>query len=183
MHIRVRKKQKLYAQVHRNLLFNQSISIQAKAIGAIIECYSDNFELSAKSLSINANLHIDTLRKYIKELEKNFYMYRVQIPKDNFKSIWFFDSEILDYNFVYTELKNIEKYAKYEILSGYEIFRCGKSSTVKLAPYKNTTISDYEIMQIMTQIDKQKDADRYQKLNEIYLMFKMNKDKQKEIEI
>jgi hypothetical protein len=178
MQIRVRKKQKLYAQVHRNLLFNQSISVQSKAIGAIIECYSDNFEVSAKSLSINANIHTDTLRKYVKELEKNFYLYRIQIPKDNFKSIWFFDSEMLDFNFVFSELENIKKSFKYVILSGYEIFGCANSGTVKLAPYKNTTYSDMEILKMLAKIDDQKDDNRFTKLNEIYVMFQMEKEKE-----
>ncbi len=158
MQIRIKKKTKQYAQVHKNLLFHQKVSIQAKGLGAIFECYSDDFTISMSSLEIHASLHRDTIRKYLKELENHLFLFRVQIIKDC-KMIWFFDSEHLDIQFLIKEVEKLKKYQKIRFLTAYEILAPEKIGTEKLATYNNTTNStfgftDFDALQIMYRVEK-----------------------------
>jgi hypothetical protein len=180
MKIRVRKKEKQYAQVHRNLLFNQSISIQAKGLGAIIECYSDEFELTVKSLEKNSCLTANTLRKYLKELEIKLHLYRIQIPAKNFESVWFFDSELLDLKFVFEEIQKIKMYYKIIIVTAYQICEGGKIVYDKLNTYNNTntsstTFSNLDALNIMYQVNENKKKEKNK--NRTYLQTPKIKNK------
>lgn len=160
MNIRLKKKEKQYAQVHKNLLFHPKLSIQAKALGAIFECYSDDFEISMSSLEIHANMHRDTIRKYLRELESYLFLFRIQIIK-NCKMIWFFDSENLEVQFLIKEIEKIQTSHKIRFLTAYEIFAPGNTGTEKLATYNNTikappNFSDSEALRIMYEVQKEK---------------------------
>lgn len=156
MKIRLKKKENQYAQVHKNLLFHSKISLQAKGLGALFECYSDDFEVSMSSLEIHTGLHRDTIRKYLKELEKYFFLFRVQVIR-NCKMIWFFDSENLEINFLVGEIEKIQKDHKIRFITAYEIFAPEKIGTDRLATYNNTItstpdLSNLDFFQIMYQV-------------------------------
>ena len=163
MHIRVKKKEKLYAQVHKNLLFNKNISIQAKGLGAILECYSDDFKLSFESLKIHTQLTDKTLRKYVKQLEENRFLFRVQIIK-NFELIWFFDSQHLDIEFILIEIEKIKSVDKIRFVTAYQFLAGENMACHKFATYNNTTkaieFSDMDALTIMYQIEKEKDSQK-----------------------
>ena len=159
MKIRLKKKEKQYAQVHKNLLFHSEISLQAKGLGALFECYSDDFEISMTSLEMHTSLHRDTIRKYLKELEKYFFLFRVQVIKDC-KMIWFFDSENLEIKFLIDEIAKIQKKQKIRFITAYEIFAPEKTGTEKLATYNNTInsipeLSNLDYFQIMYQVQQE----------------------------
>ena len=161
MNIRLKKKREQYAQVHKNLLFHSKISIQAKGLGAIFECYSDNFTISMATLEIHSGLHRDTIRKYLKELEGNFFLFRVQIIKDC-TMVWFFDSQNLDISYLIEEIEELQKYQKIRFLTAYEIFAPDKIGTDKLATYNNTinnsqNLSNCELFQLMYQVQQDKE--------------------------
>lgn len=159
MKIRVKKKEKLYGQVHHHLVFHPKVSLQAKGLGALFECYSDDFEVSMSSLEIHTGLHRDTIRKYLKELEKYFFLFRVQVIR-NCKMIWFFDSENLEINFLVGEIEKIQKDHKIRFITAYEIFAPEKTGTEKLATYNNTInstpdLSNLDYFQIMYQLQQE----------------------------
>lgn len=161
MKIRVKKKERQYGQVHHNLVFHPKISLQAKGLGALFECYSDDFEVSMASLEIHTGLHRDTIRKYLKELEKYFFLFRVQIIR-NCKMIWFFNSENLEINFLIDEIEKIQKNQKIRFITAYEIFAPEKIGTEKLATYNNTTnstpnLSNLDYFQMMYEVQQQKE--------------------------
>lgn len=159
MKIRVKKKERKYGQVHHNLVFNPKVSLQAKGLGALFECYSDDFEVSMSSLEIHTGLHRDTIRKYLKELEKYFFLFRVQVIR-NCKMIWFFDSENLEIKFLIDEITKIQKKQKIRFITAYEIFAPEETGTEKLATYNNTInstpdLSNLDYFQIMYLVQKE----------------------------
>lgn len=167
MQIRLRKKEKEYAQVHKNLLFDKTLSIQAKGIAAIIEYYSDEFTLTNKSLELNSCLSANTLRKYLKELEIKLFLYRIQIPSKNFESVWFFDSERLDLNFIYEELQKLRKAHSIVIVSDYQIYAGGKIATEELNTYNNTCKQEYTLhdaragLNYLSKVEKSKNLKKF----------------------
>lgn len=159
MKIRVKKKERQYGQVHHNLVFHPKVSLQAKGLGALFECYSDDFEVSMSSLEIHTGLHRDTIRKYLKELEKYFFLFRVQVIRDC-KMIWFFDSENLEIKFLIDEITKIQKKQKIRFITAYEIFAPEETGTEKLATYNNTInstpdLSNLDYFQIMYQVQQE----------------------------
>jgi hypothetical protein len=178
MRIKVRKKEKQYAQVHKNLLLNKTLSIQSKGIGAIIECYSDDWELSHKSLEIQTNLNEKTLRKYIKELEKGLFLFRIQKIK-NCETTWFFDSETLDFEFVKNEVVDIQKVEKIRFLTAYQFLAHDILACQGIRTYNNTNNSvieftSFDALNIL--LNKQKlDLDE---INSMLIQKQFNKDKQ-----
>lgn len=160
MHIRVKKKENYYAQVHKNLLFNPNLAIQAKGLGAILECYSDDFKVSFESLKIHTQLTDKTLRKYVKQLEENQFLFRIQIIK-NCELIWFFDSQNLDIVFLIDEIKKIQSIDKIRYLTAYQFLAGENLPREKFATYNNTTkenknFSDMNALQIMYEIVNKK---------------------------
>ncbi len=186
MKIRVRKKEKQYAQVHKNLLFHKKLSVQSKGIGSILECYSDNFEITFESLKIHTKLQDKTLRKYIKELENNLFLFRIQIIK-NCNLIWFFDSENLDIKYVLDEIEKVQNCDKIRFITAYQILvgenmACHKLTTYNnILTYNNTTIkpstsfSNTEALNIMYQVKKSKE--RLKIKNRSYLQTPKEKNK------
>ena len=177
MKLKVKKKEKQYAQVHKNLLLNKTLSIQAKGIGAIIECYSNDWNLSQKSLEIQANLSEKTFRKYIKELEKGLYLFRIQ-KINNFETTWFFDSETLDFEFIKNEVINIQTIDKIRFLTDYQFLSGDILACQGIRTYKNTTNSvteftSFDALNIL--LNKQKlDPDE---INSILIQKQLKKDK------
>ena len=78
MKIKLKEKKNQYAQVHINLLRNQNRSLRAKGLGAVLESYSNDFELSLKSIEFNSVDGIKSIRSAIKELENGYYLFRFQ---------------------------------------------------------------------------------------------------------
>jgi|TARA_R110002033_G_scaffold29007_4_gene65288 DNA-binding Lrp family transcriptional regulator len=160
MHIRVKKKENYYAQVHKNLLFNPNLAIQAKGLGAILECYSDDFKISFESLKIHTQMTDKTLRKYVRQLEENQFLFRIQIIK-NCELIWFFDSQNLDIIFLIDEIKKIQSVDKIRYLTAYQFLAGENFPREKFATYNNTTkenqnFSDMNALQIMYEIANKK---------------------------
>jgi len=111
MRARLRKKEKEYAQVHRNMLFDQKISFKAKGVGAILESYSDDFQISQKTILSKSDLDkITSLKTATNELEHG-YLCRIKVRGNggHYEVIWIFDSQGLD-----------EKYLK-EIFNEYNV--------------------------------------------------------------
>ncbi len=182
MKIRVRKKEKQYAQVHKNLLMNKSMSIQSKGIGAIIECYSDDWDLSHKSLEIQTNLNEKTLRKYLKELEKGLFLFRIQKVK-NWETIWFFDSEVLDFEFIKNEVINIQKVDKIRFLTAYQFLACDILACQGIRTYNNTTntaieFTSFDALNIL--LKQQKKDTSHSDLSQMLLDKQLTKDKKTE---
>lgn len=164
MKIRVRKKEKQYAQVHKNLLFSERLSIQAKGLGALLECYSDDFNISFESLKIHTNLTDKTLRKYVKQLEENLFLFRIQIIK-NCELVWFFDSQNLDINFLISEIEKIKSIDKIRYLTAYHFLTGEKFPREKIATYNNTIkstpkLSNLDYFQMMYEVQQQSEIKR-----------------------
>lgn len=165
MKIKVRKKAKDYAQVHRRMLFDTELSAVAKAIGAIVEIYSDDFGTSFEKISEYANISTNTARKYIHELDERCYSYRIQfIPTGEI--IWFFDSRTLDYRYVFEEIKKIGKAHQIRHLTDYQkaVFKISDGSI--LSPDNNTNNNEptnFEYLQMMykNELEKKKKSRAY----------------------
>jgi len=162
MIIHKEEKRKSFAVVHRNLLFCENISLQAKGLCAVLEIYSDGFEVSFETLKLRTKLSDKTLRKYVKELEQNSFIYRIQI-KYNCQIIWFINSETLNYKYVinkiksYGEVRNIRHITAYQFLAGENLIGEG------ITTYKNTNTkpSDLEYFQMMLDSEKEKKKNNY----------------------
>ncbi len=111
MKIKLKKKKNKYAQVHINLLRDRNLSLKAKGLGAILESYSDNFNLTVKSIELNSSDGVKAVKTAIKELESGFYLYRFQTHDQDGKFItyWAFDSQKLDVNYLQEMINELEK--------------------------------------------------------------------------
>ncbi|WP_044417589.1 hypothetical protein [Halarcobacter anaerophilus] len=165
MKIRVRKKEKQYAQVHKNLLFCENISLQSKGLCSILEIYSDNFEVSFETLKSKTLLTDKTLRKYVKELENNSFIFRVQAIH-SCQIIWFIDSQTLDYSFVFKEIKEIKKVEKIRYLTAYQFLAGENLDGEKFTTYNNTSLN-YSLedaargMKYLEKVEKSKNTKKY----------------------
>jgi len=144
MKIKLRKKEKNYAQVHRNMLFNAELSLKAKGLGSLLELYSDDIELSEKTLIKKNTDGKRALKTAIVELEKLDYLFRIQTHDFNgqFMTIWIFDSELVDINYIQSILSELNSI---NILTTVGTFctigtKCGTASTGsgKCTPYNNS---------------------------------------------
>ena len=111
MKIRLKKKKNKYAQVHVNLLRDRTLSLRAKGLGAVLESYSDDFNVSLKSIEFNSLDGKKSVQSAIKELEKGYYLFRFQSRDDNgrFITYWAFDSEKLDTDYLKSIVMGLEK--------------------------------------------------------------------------
>ena len=188
MKIRLKKKETFYAQIHKNLLFSKLISIQAKGIGAILECYSDNYTLSFESLKIHSMLNDKTLRKYLKQLEENQFLFRIQIIK-NFELIWFFDSQTLDVTFVLDEVEKITKNDRVRFVTTYQFLAGDNMVGQGVCTDKNTTtekkFSDMDALNIMHNSleSKKKEKQKIRNLNSNYYKDKNGKLQKKQLTV
>jgi hypothetical protein len=111
MKIKLKKKTNQYAQVHINLLRDKNLSLKAKGLGAVLESYSNDFDVSIKSIEINSKDGARAIKTAIKELEKGYYLFRFQTHDETGKFItyWTFDSQKLEINYLKTIIKELEK--------------------------------------------------------------------------
>ncbi|WP_152059381.1 hypothetical protein [Aliarcobacter butzleri] len=170
MQIKLRKKDKDYAQVHKKLLLNPALSLKAKGLGAILECYSDNFEVCLQTLSDKSTDGEKSIKSACKELVIQNYLFRFQVLDTNskFKTIWIFDSECIDQNYKNEILNQFERIYKVdEVPKGHPVadgvpFQDDlKSSTYNNIIYKNI-IED--------------EAEKFKQLNEHLLSKQLAKD-------
>ena len=145
MTIKLRKKEKDYAQVHRNLLFNQNLSFKSKGLGSLLEIYSDDFEVSEKTLINKSTDGKRALKSAIFELEREDFLIRIQTHNTNgqFITIWIFDSELVDIKYVQqiiNEMNSINILTTVGTLCTTGT-KCGTASTGsgKCTPYNNST--------------------------------------------
>nr|WP_321268459.1 hypothetical protein [uncultured Sulfurimonas sp.] len=111
MKIKLKKKQNQYAQVHVDMLRNKILSLKAKGLGAVLESYSNDFELSLKSIELNSADGIKSIRSAIKELEDGYYLFRFQTRDKGglFTTYWAFDSQKLDVIYLKEMIIELEK--------------------------------------------------------------------------
>jgi hypothetical protein len=175
MTIKLRKKEKNYAQVHRNMLFNDKLSLKAKGLGSLLEIYSDDFNISEKTI-INRNTDGKrSLKTAIFELEQCDYLLRLQThhtENGQFVTIWIFDSEIVDIDYIkqiIDGLNNISILTTVGTLCTIGT-KCGDGSTAsgECTPYKNKNIKEEENINIkrleFSDIDSKIDRDMIIKL-------------------
>lgn len=154
MKIKLKKKKKEYAQVHRTMLFDKRLSNKAKGIGAILEYYSDEWELTLVTLIDKSKDSKKSVKSGLLELEVFEYLFRFQIHENGrMSSIWYFDSETLDYyelsNILY-KYKNIYQATTIEIklqgtqngtpVTGYPFCGSSKRGSSKCTTYNNSFI-------------------------------------------
>lgn len=188
MIIRLRKKEKLYAQVHRNMLFNNNLSLKAKGLGAILECYSDGFSLTKEAIKAKSKDKEKSLKSAITELEENDFLFRVQTrEKGQFMTLWIFDSQNLSIEYVEEllyELDEIIFLTEYTLRGtryGNANMELPQRDTPQRVSYNNTTIkpsSNLEYLKIMDEVEKK----NKQFKNERYYK-NVPKNSTKEIEI
>ena len=111
MKIKLKKKKNQYAQVHVNLLRDKALSLKAKGLGAVLESYSDDFDVSIKSIELNSTDGAKAIKTAIKELENGYYLYRFQTHDDDGKFItyWAFDSQKLEINYLKNIINELER--------------------------------------------------------------------------
>ena len=162
MQIKLRKKEKDYAQVHKRLLFNPTLSLKAKGLGAILECYSDDYEVCIKTLTDKSIDGEKAIKTACKELVLNNYLFRFQILDKNskFKTIWIFDSEFIDQKFkneilnLYEKIYKVDEIPKGHPVSNGVLFE----DDLKSSTYNNivTEPSNIEYLRIMEQVEIEK---------------------------
>lgn len=162
MQIKLRKKEKDYAQVHKRLLFNPIISLKAKGLGSILECYSDNFEICLKTLTDKSTDGEKAIKAACKELVLHNYLFRFQILDENskFKTIWIFDSEFIDQNYKNEILNQFEKIYKVdEVPKGHPVSNgVPFQDDLKSSTYNNivTEPSNLDYFQMMYEVQEEK---------------------------
>lgn len=111
MKIKLKKKDNQYAQVHVNMLRDRSLSLKAKGLGAVLESYSNDFEVSVKAIEIGSNDGVKAIKTAIKELEQGYYLFRFQTHDQGGKFItyWAFDSQKLEVEYLKEMINELEK--------------------------------------------------------------------------
>jgi hypothetical protein len=102
MRAKLRKKEKEYAQVHKKMLHDTSISFKSKGLGALLESYYDDYEISEKTLLDKSSKDKKTsLSTAVSELEP-FYLCRIKTRKKGgtFEVVWVFDSQGISEEYV-----------------------------------------------------------------------------------
>jgi hypothetical protein len=126
MKIKLKKKDNQYAQVHVNMLRDKTLSLKAKGLGAVLESYSNDFEVSVKSIEIGSNDGVKAIKTAIKELEQGYYLFRFQThdKEGKFITFWAFDSQKLEVDYLkdmINELEKVELITDNDLLSpGYQ---------------------------------------------------------------
>lgn len=124
MKIKLKKKENKYAQVHVNMLRDRKLSLKAKGLGAVLESYSNDFEVSLKSIELNATDGIKSVRTAIKELEAGYYLFRFQTRDKGglFITYWAFDSQKLEVEYLQEMMQELEKV---ELITKNELYQRG----------------------------------------------------------
>ena len=126
MKIKLKKKENQYAQVHVNMLRDRTLSLKAKGLGAVLESYSNDFEVSLKSIEMGSYDGIKSVRAGIKELEEGYYLFRFQTRDEAglFITYWAFDSQKLEVDYlksIIKELVKVELITKNELSNGVSV--------------------------------------------------------------
>lgn len=102
MKIRLRKKDRDFAMVHRNLLFDTGLKLASKGLGALIEYYSDGYEVSFATIAGKSKDGKGVIKSSLAELAQEGYLAIVQSKDElgRFMTTWIFDSEGLEKQFV-----------------------------------------------------------------------------------
>ncbi|MCT7600296.1 hypothetical protein [Aliarcobacter butzleri] len=170
MQIKLRKKEKDYAQVHKKLLLNPALSLKAKGLGAILECYSDNFEICLQTLSDKSTDGEKAIKSACKELVIQNYLFRFQVLDNNskFKTIWIFDSECIDQNYKNEILNQFERIYKVdEVPKGHPV-----ADGVPFQDDLKSSIYNNIIYKNIIEDEKEK----FEQLNEHLLSKQLSKD-------
>lgn len=111
MKIKLKKKENQYAQVHVDMLRNRSLSLKAKGLGAVLESYSNDFDVSLKSIEYNASDGAKSIKNAIKELENGYYLFRFQThdKSGKFVTYWAFDSQKLEVEYLKSIINELER--------------------------------------------------------------------------
>lgn len=111
MKIKLKKKENQYAQVHVNMLRDRTLSLKAKGLGAVLESYSNDFEVSVKSIEIGSSDGQKSIKNAIKELENGHYLFRFQThdKSGKFVTFWAFDSQKLEVGYLKEIIAELEK--------------------------------------------------------------------------
>lgn len=111
MKIKLKKKENSYAQVHKKMLYDRTLSLKAKGLGAILESYSNDFDVNMKSIELGNTDGIKSIRSATKELEDGYYLFRFQVRGKGglFTTYWVFDSEKLNVNYLKTIIVGLKK--------------------------------------------------------------------------
>ncbi len=126
MKIKLKKKENQYAQVHVDMLRNKNLSLKAKGLGAVLESYSNDFDVSLKSIELNSNDGAKSIKNAIKELESGYYLFRFQTHDSSgqFVTYWAFDSQKLEIEYlksIINELERVDLITTSDLLSpGYQ---------------------------------------------------------------
>ncbi|MDD2790354.1 MAG: hypothetical protein PHU40_06740 [Sulfurimonas sp.] len=123
MKIKLKKKESKYAQVHVDMLRNKQLSLKAKGLGAVLESYSNDFDVSLKSIELKSNDGIKSVRSAIKELEDGNYLFRFQTRNKGglFSTYWAFDSQKLDVDYLKEMIVKLEKV---ELITKNDLLAC-----------------------------------------------------------
>lgn len=111
MKFKLKKKEKNYAQVHVNMLRDKDLSLKAKGLGAVLESYSNDFNVSLKSIELGSTDKETSIKTAIKELEQGYYLFRFQTHDEDgrFETYWAFDSEKLNVEYLKNIIVELEK--------------------------------------------------------------------------
>lgn len=142
MKIKLKKKENSYAQVHKNMLFDRTLSLKAKGLGAILESYSNDFDVNMKSIELGNADGIKSIRSATKELEDGYYLFRFQVRDKGglFTTFWVFDSERLDVDYlknIIVGLEKIELITKNDLLQRGIPYGNAVTGTPSRTPYNN----------------------------------------------
>lgn len=107
MRAKLRKKEKEYAQVHKNMLHDMTVSFKSKGLGALLESYSNDFDIKEKTLLSKSNKDKKTsLSTAVKELEPHYLCrFKTRSQEGTFEVVWIFDSQGLDDEYVLQIIK------------------------------------------------------------------------------
>ena len=95
MRVKLHKKENGYAQVHKKMLHDTSISLKSKGLGALLESYSNDYAITEKALlSKSLGDKKTSLSTALAELEP-YYLCRFKSRKNGgtFEVVWLFDSQ------------------------------------------------------------------------------------------
>jgi len=134
--IRLRKKKRDYAQVHKNLLNDKEISLKAKGLGAWLELHEDGFELNYQFIIKNMKEGEDAVRAAVNELKGSNFLF---IEKDKNKKglflyIWHFDSEGV-------VLECIQPYGDYPHMDNPDVDEPHVDNTAQIIKHKQKNIN------------------------------------------
>jgi hypothetical protein len=184
MVFKLKKKDKNYAQVHVNMLRDKNLSLKSKGLGAVLESYSDDFNVSLKSIEIGSKDGKKALKTAIKELENGYYLFRFQTRDEQglFVTYWAFDSAKLDTEYLKELIAELEKvelitpgYHFGTPVTGVPLSGPRLSAPRKSTPYNNSTYKNKRDKNNLS-LENEEEIFCFKKFKEEYLKKYDNKD-------